>query len=314
MKIDNDPIWFWKTNRMRTELHISGSFIYNAIFTLDQMETLYYEEECFEFLYNASVGIERLLKIAIVLTENHAIEEQEKFEESLITHNTLELINRLKKHHEINLDKPHNKFLSLMGKFYKSVRYSRFSLQSVYDKPQDKYGLISFLNEALYIEIKTEIMNLTPVDSRIRKFMGKIIGKITTQLYEIICKEAHRNDTATDEVSYSSKASKIFYAKEFDFEKERIAQREAFLYLIKSKLNDEIQHFIDNIPTIGIGELNTNKYIKTLFTYEKDRMVLDEVESVYEDDKPDMKRLEELSVLGSDIDFDAFGCSSLEEE
>jgi len=231
MNMDNEPIWFWKSRRMGTELHISGSFIYNALFTLDQMRTFYYEEECFEFLYNASVGIERLLKIAIVLTENHKIEEQENFEESLITHNTLELINRLKKHHEINLGKPHNKFLSLIDKFYKSVRYSRFSLQSVYDKPQDKYGLISFLNESLDIEIKTEIMNSTPVDSRIRKFMGKIIGKITIQLYDIICKEADRNYTATDEVSYSSK---IFYEQEFDFEKERIAQREAFLYLIKT--------------------------------------------------------------------------------
>jgi len=33
-------------------------------------------------------------------------------------------------------------------------------------------------------------------------------------------------------------------------------------------------------------------------------MVLDEVETVYENDKPSMKRLEKLSILGSDFNFD----------
>jgi hypothetical protein len=86
-----DPNWFWKNWRMGTELQISGSFIYNAILCLDQMETFYYEEECFEFLYNTSVGIERLLKICIILTEHDKINNQEEFEQSLITHNSTEL-------------------------------------------------------------------------------------------------------------------------------------------------------------------------------------------------------------------------------
>lgn len=55
-----------------------------------------------------------------------------------------------------------------------------------------------------------------------------------------------------------------------------------------------------------MGELNTNKYIKTLFSYEKDREVMGEIEHLYEEDKPDMKRIEELLMLGSNIDFDYF--------
>lgn len=304
--MNKEAHWFWKNWRMGTELQISGSFIYNALFLLDQMETFYYEEECFEFLYNTSVGLERLIKIAIVLTEHDKMENQEIFEKSLITHSTLDLINRLQKNHKINLSSPHNKFLSLIDQFYKSVRYGRFNLQSVYKKPGDKYGLISFLNESLDIEITTDIMNSTPVTSQIRKFLGKIIGKVTTQLFSVVQDEAYRNRTFTYEISYSSKSFKIFIAKEFDFENERITQREAFLHLAKKRFNENIQSFIDEIPSINMGNFNTNKYIKTLFTYEKDRQVMGEIKHLYEEDKPNMKRIEELLILGSDTNFDNF--------
>jgi len=65
--------FFWKNIRLGTELQISGSFIYNSLSIFDQMETFYYEEECFEFLYNLSVGIERLMKICIILIENDVL-------------------------------------------------------------------------------------------------------------------------------------------------------------------------------------------------------------------------------------------------
>jgi hypothetical protein len=73
----NDPDYFWKNFRLGTELQISGSFIYNALYTLDNMQTFYYEAECFEFLYNMSVGFERLQKIAVILLEHDKNGHQE---------------------------------------------------------------------------------------------------------------------------------------------------------------------------------------------------------------------------------------------
>lgn len=98
----NEPNLFWKNFRLGAELQISGSFIYNAIFTLENMQTFYYEEECFEFLYNISVGLERLQKIVIILLEHNEEQSQEDFEKSLITHNQLELLNRIKKKRKLN--------------------------------------------------------------------------------------------------------------------------------------------------------------------------------------------------------------------
>ena len=60
--IFKNPELFWKNFNLGTELQISGSFIYNALYHLDKMKNFRYEEDCFEFLYNISVGIERLQK------------------------------------------------------------------------------------------------------------------------------------------------------------------------------------------------------------------------------------------------------------
>ena len=49
------------------------SFIYNGIYSLDNMESFHNVEECFEFLYNISVGIERLQKILVILVEHDEI-------------------------------------------------------------------------------------------------------------------------------------------------------------------------------------------------------------------------------------------------
>ena len=61
------------------------------------METFYHEEEIFEFLYNLSVGIERLLKINVILIEHTDDINQEAFFESIRNHNHQGLIQRIQK-------------------------------------------------------------------------------------------------------------------------------------------------------------------------------------------------------------------------
>jgi hypothetical protein len=302
----NNSNYFWKNFSLGTELQVSGSFIYNAIFTLENMQTFYYEEECFEFLYNISVGLERLQKIAIILIEHEESETQEEFERSLITHNHLLLLNRIKKKRKLNLGKQHNKFLSLLDKFYNSVRYDRYSLSSVNRPAQDQRGLIDFISEELNIEIKTELPISTGVTPNIRKFIGKIIGRLAVDLYELIKREAYRLQINTHEIVYNSKAFKIFIAKEFDFSKEKLMQREVCLYLLKYLPTDQLNRFIDSIEPLNFGQLNTNNYFESMFNYHKDRQVMDEMEYLYEENKIKYERVENVMLLGSDTNFDHF--------
>jgi len=78
------PTEFWKNFRLGEELSISGTFIYNGLRRFHEMRKLDYHDEAFEFFYHLSVGLERLLKIVVVLVEHHDSIDQGKLEESLI--------------------------------------------------------------------------------------------------------------------------------------------------------------------------------------------------------------------------------------
>ncbi|EPX8935434.1 hypothetical protein ACW5X7_002835 [Morganella morganii] len=88
---------FWQNFQLGSEIEIASNFIYDDLRNLHQIEHFGYETEIFNFLYNISVGVERFLKIAIILTEYNEDTEQDSFEKSFITHNHSELMSRYKK-------------------------------------------------------------------------------------------------------------------------------------------------------------------------------------------------------------------------
>ena len=101
------PADYWKNFNLGQELGVSGSFIYNGLRRFHEMRGLDYSDEVFEFLYELSVGIERLLKIAIVLLEHDEGGDQAAFEETLKTHEHLDLLERIRKHVPLNLGAAH---------------------------------------------------------------------------------------------------------------------------------------------------------------------------------------------------------------
>ena len=281
-------------------MHIAGTFLYDAIFGLEKMKHFCYEEECFSFLYNTSVGIERLEKVVIILLEHNNEKYQEEFEKSLITHNHLDLIKRIENIVSLNLGKEHMKFLRLLSDFYNSYRYDRYNLPSVYKNDKDRSALIAFVSECLKIEIRTSRLFPTQINKQIRNFLGKIIGKITTQLYKII-REAK---TFTYELRCDSKAAKIFYAneKEYNFVDERICQKEVFIHLMNNQdTNYDFMNFIKSIKPLELDHAVNNDYVKFLFDIKDDTYgVVDEISQIYEDNGFDKERVEMLSLIGED--------------
>ena len=119
------PTQYWKNFNLGGELNIAGSFLYNSIFHLSGMRNFHRDFECFEVLYNASVGIERLQKISIILLDHNDSVDQEEFENNLITHDHVKLIQRIKNLLELKLAPDHNNLLTLLKDFYKINRYDR---------------------------------------------------------------------------------------------------------------------------------------------------------------------------------------------
>ena len=113
------------------------------------MRVIEHTDEIFEFLYNLSVGMERLLKIAVVLFEHGQSKTQEELEKSLITHNHQDLIDRIKVHVSLNLGNPHNEFLGILTNFYRSLRYDRFTLATGTRIGRERDVLCGFLSKRL---------------------------------------------------------------------------------------------------------------------------------------------------------------------
>lgn len=292
---------FWKNFNIGREVQLSGNFIYDGLLVFEQMEHFYNEDEAFEFFYFISVGLERLLKANIILIEHTENSNQSDFEQSLITHNHSDLCKRIEKKYQLNFGKVHYEFLHILTKFYKSIRYDRFSLDNYRYNEKGKNILISFLNKYLKIEISNEFLKITPNDKKIKRFVGKVIGKIASSLYDILWKESHRLGIYTYEIRSYSKAYKVFLEKNYTFEKERILQKEVLVYLLKNDEETGFKEHIDNfLPPLEFMNGSENTYTKCLFDLSKCAEFLEELEARYEDLDDKINRFAAIDVIGND--------------
>ncbi|MES2864429.1 MAG: hypothetical protein V4666_09950 [Bacteroidota bacterium] len=296
------PTEFWKNFHLGTELSISGNFIYNGIYCFDLMQHFYNEDEAFEFLYNIAVGIERLQKVTLILIEHDENTNQEDFEKSLITHNHLELHDRIKKNRNINLGKIHIKFLSLLSSFYKSIRYDKYNLSSIYGSTNSRAELIKFIEENLNIKISIDFFGCTGNNDKIKKFIGKTIKKISSEYYTQIKTETYRLNIYTDEIPSESKSLKIFWGENFDFIEERMIQKEIIKFLIQSELPKKVREYINKTPPADLGMNDTNYYINYLIDFHKKGGVREELAEFYCDIPKVSNRIKHLEPIG-DIDF-----------
>lgn len=302
-----EPEYNWKNFRLGTELQIAGSFIYNALSDFDKMWSLYFEEECFEFLYNASIGIERLQKILLILLEKVHPENQPEFEDSLITHSHLELMERINGLIQVKPDAPHVKFLSVLTEFYKHTRYSRYRMDSAFKEGHDRHALIKFLQEELGVIIDNATFVPTHLDRRMKSFISNIIGKISSLYYEAIENEARKYNMYTYELTSGSKAYKIFRCKEYTFEKERLLKRELLNFLFHLDEKDGLIKFIKEIQPIPFDIPNTDDIVKTLIYDRIDHFMMDELEHIYEENPFDKERYKAINILGEGYDLGDVG-------
>ena len=290
---------YWKNFNLGTELDIAGRFLFNGLQTFHEMKNFTAEEDAFEFLYGVSVGIERLLKIAVILTEHAEDIDQSEFERGLITHNHQELVRRLKSSHEIDFSGVHNEFIDILSRFYKSHRYGRYNLTSVDSPALERDELIAYLEKHLSITI--DVKGSTPNERRHKKFIGKQISKIVLAIFRIVKSEARRLNLYTYEVDYGSKAPKIFICESFDFADEDILQMELIAYFISEGASGPNTNFIRDLikPLPFDPELEAD-YLAALRSDRRKLMVIGELEEQHENIKNFKERFEILDVATSD--------------
>ncbi len=290
---------YWKNFKLGKELDVAGRFIYNGLQCFHQMKTFYYEEEIFEFFYNLSVGLERLLKIAVILIEHDDKIDQKKFKKSLITHSHSKLLNRIKGKHNVSFGRIHNEFIQILEEFYKTHRYGRYDIEAMSADGKEKRALHSFFKKHLKIEIDDEaFFKITGNDDKIKKSIGTLIGKISNELYKIIMHEAVQLNIYTYEIRCESKASKIFLLKENTFSNEDALWKELLIFFMNTKEKNGYIDFIKQIEPLEFDPALVSGYLECFKNDEQKLSSMGEMESLHAEEVDAKDRLELLSIIG----------------
>ncbi len=292
---------FWKNFRLGEEVHISGTFIYNGLRRFHELSKLDIDDELFEFLYELSVGLERLLKIAVVLFEHTEGGDQEALEQSLITHNHLDLVARLRAHADLKLGTPHNELLGLLGIFYKTLRYDRFVLSSAYQGAKEAGAVRTLLAKHLQVEFPEESSFFgNDNNDRYRKFVQRTVQKIAQNVYEVIENRARQLNLYTYELRHASKAQSVFLRR-VDISDEDVLWKELLIFFMNVNPSTGYLKFLKDTPPLEFDPALVPDYLNCFRSDGSKADVMDELEHYYEEmDKDERKeRLERLSVIGA---------------
>ena len=296
-----NPSDFWKNFRLGEEIHISGTFIYNGLRRFHELRKLDFADELFEFLYELSIGIERLLKIAVVLYEHTDTTDQEELEKSLITHSHLDLVARLRKHVELNFGTTHNDLLSLIGTFYKTLRYDRFALTSVYEGKKEAKAVRELLVKHLQAVFPDKDSYLgTYNNDQYRKFIRRTVLKIAREVYGSIKNRARQINLYTYELRNGSKAESVFL-REVDISDEDILWKELLIFFMNVKADTGYLKFIRDTPPLEFDPALVPDYLDCFKSNSSKANVMDELEHHYgEMDRDERKeRLQRVGVIGA---------------
>ena len=289
----------WKNFRLGEELDVSGTFIYNGLRRFHELRKLDCSADLFEVFYQISIGIERLMKIAIVLLEHDDASDQEAFEKSLSTHNHQALLARIQKRADLKLSNSDNAFFHLLTRFYENLRYDRFSLSSPLALGKEKHELFDFLEVQLKAEFgeRNSIFGHENTD-QYKKFIRKIVVKIASSLYDVIEMRTRFLGLYTYELRHTSKAETVFLGKA-DLPTEDILWKELLVFFMNTKETSSYLNFIRGIEPLEFDPGLVPDYLDCFQSDSTRAQVVDELEVLYEDVPNKGDRLRMISVIGS---------------
>jgi hypothetical protein len=291
---------FWRNFSLNRELHVSGGFIYDGMRELRTLQTFGNADEVFQVVYPLAVGFERFLKIAIVLLEYRNGMDPAQFEKSLISHNHLELLRRVKNVKRINLGPEHNGLLQILGRFYKSYRYDRFSIQSVFTESSETADLLRYLSKYIRnFEGRYDSFGDAPhCSDEVRDFVAKVCAKLCSGLYKIIEETAMNIHLFTYELRVDSKAWKVFLSQELGFHKEDLLWKEILIYLMNTKHDTRELRFLRGIEPLDFDPGMIPDYLECLASDVKKIAHIDEMEEIYTEIKDAREREDIMDVIG----------------
>ena len=299
----------WKNFDLGQELAISGAFIYNGLRTFYRMQTLVNTDEIFEFLYGLAIGFERLLKVCVVLLEHDTAMDQSSFEASLVTHNHLDLLDRVRKHRAITLGRPHTRLLKLLVTFYKTHRYDRYTLSPRWEPDKEREGLKQLLEANLHVAINDTEPFAIENKQEYRAHIQSVVYKVARSLFDIVHQRASELNLYTYELRHGSKAAVVFMDRTSKLEDDDVLWKELLVFLMNTKETSEALEFLRGIDPLPFDKALVSDYLQCFRSDSSTPSVREELEELYLGLKDPGERLRMLNVIGNphylfDIDDD----------
>jgi hypothetical protein len=160
-------------------------------------------------------------------------------------------------------------------------------------------AVTAYIEKYLDIEIDSESFLSTPNNHRIKKFIGRSIGKIVTYLYDQIVAHAMEKGVFTYEVRAYSKAYKIFLKKEFDFYHEYILWKEVLVFCLNKGSNKHLELY-KSLPPLEFDE-SIPCLVRTFKNDTSRQRHTDMLDTLYEDVHDKTGRLAFLDIVGDDF-------------
>lgn len=275
------------------ETELAGVLIWNAIEEINREHiSKDYKpkvDHIFMSFYQASQGIERLLKILIELVkyQNKNSSDYEKIDDLLTSHSHVKMYDYLKKQLNFDKDKKINGLLQLLNSFYNKARYNRYS-QSDNDSLEIEY-LYQFASHLKEDDFDEDFKNL----------YGKTLGKLTHQLYENIQKISSELNIYVYETicdSISNYALSNYYGDNLYSILKKLdnAKREVILYLLKHSDDLSIIKYLSDYDSLDFDSADINEYLSGIISNKGSSVfLLDCVEQFYEDLKNEGENIKE---------------------
>lgn len=206
----------------------------------------------------------------------------------------------------MNLTGPHNEFLALLAKFYTTLRYDRFTLSSVYDPGREKEALIDFLGKGLKVDIlKESKLSVTRNETRYRKYIRKIVTKISGAVFDVVRTKASELNLYTYELRDGSRAQTIFLGQA-DFQAEDVLWKQLLIFLMNTKSISGLIEFLRSIEPLDFDPELANDYLDCFQSDAAKAFVVGEVETLYGELKNPSNRLKMMDVIGNpNVYFDS---------
>lgn len=214
-------------------------------------------EYIFTSLYQASQGIERLLKVILELTmyKMEESDEKEKIKNLLMKHNHPAMWDYIERKESIKLNPLNKKLLNILCDFYNNARYHRY-----------KDGDTDVLELNLLLNFGKEL-DETDFDKKIKHLYGKALGQTAKSLYKIICKISLRLNIYVYELPCDSTACYAFnpyYEEDLYTTLERImlSKKELLWYLMIKGKDSFAKQFVKDYPPLSFEKYDIADFIK----------------------------------------------------